>query len=168
MNAIFRMSPPHSADMAAVAAHLRKQAAVPVWLVGTSMGTFSAAAGAITGRFDGLVLTSTVTRAKPDWAIARSHKDGVASMALPQVTAPAFILAHTSDACALTPPADVGKLRARLSGSRRVDVATIKGGAPPLSEPCEALSPHGFHGVETQAVDAIARFIKGGPAAAGR
>jgi hypothetical protein len=159
MNAIFRMSAPHRGDIAAVAAHLRKQAAVPVWLVGTSMGTFSAAAGAIAGGTDGLVLTSTITRARPDWDIARSHKDGVASMALPQVAVPALIVAHKSDACTLTPPGDVAKLRARLSGSRRLEAAMIAGGTPPQSEPCEALSPHGFHGVESEAVDAIARFI---------
>jgi hypothetical protein len=159
MNAIFRMSQNHAGDIAAVAARLRKEAAAPVWLVGTSMGTFSAAAGAIADRYGGLVLSSTVTRSKPDWAIARSHKDGVASMGLPRVTVPALIVHHKSDACDLTPPADVDKLRARLSGSRRLEVAMIAGGLPPQSGPCEALSPHGFFGVESEAVDAIARFI---------
>ena len=63
MNAIFRMSGQHAADIEAVAAYLKKQADVPVWLVGTSMGTFSAARGAIAGRnIDGMVLTSTITR----------------------------------------------------------------------------------------------------------
>jgi hypothetical protein len=45
MNAIFRMSRSHADDIGAVAAYLKKQAAIPVWLVGTSMGTFSAAEG---------------------------------------------------------------------------------------------------------------------------
>ena len=66
MNAIFRMSGAHAQDIDAVAAYLKKEAAVPVWLVGTSMGTFSAAGGAIGAKsVDGLVLTSTITRAKP-------------------------------------------------------------------------------------------------------
>ena len=47
MNAIFRMSRAHAADIAAVADYLKKQSDVPVWLVGTSMGSFSAAGGAI-------------------------------------------------------------------------------------------------------------------------
>ena len=50
-----------------------KPADVPVWLLGTSAGTWSAARGAIgasrneiaTGAIDGLVLTSTVTRVPP-------------------------------------------------------------------------------------------------------
>jgi len=66
MNAIFRMSKAHADDIAAVAAHLKKLAPVPVWLVGTSMGTFSAAGGAIAAKgVDGLVLSSTITRSKP-------------------------------------------------------------------------------------------------------
>jgi alpha-beta hydrolase superfamily lysophospholipase len=49
----------------ALIAALREDAPVPVWLVGTSMGTVSAANAAarlMTGGPDGLVLTSTVTR----------------------------------------------------------------------------------------------------------
>ena len=64
MNAIFRMSGAHAGDIGAVADYLKQQAAVPVWLVGTSMGTFSAAGGRHCGAksIDGLVLTSTITR----------------------------------------------------------------------------------------------------------
>lgn len=47
MNAVFRMSREHAADIGAVVKHLEAQANVPVWLVGTSMGTFSAAGGAV-------------------------------------------------------------------------------------------------------------------------
>lgn len=43
MNAIFRMSSAHAGDIGAVANYLKSEAAVPVWLIGTSMGTFSAA-----------------------------------------------------------------------------------------------------------------------------
>ena len=50
MNGMFRMSGQHAGDISAVAAHLKKQADLPVWLVGTSMGTFSAAGGAIAAR----------------------------------------------------------------------------------------------------------------------
>ena len=73
MNAIFRMAGAHAGDIGAVAAYLKQQASAPVWLVGTSMGTFSAAEGAIAAKdVDGLVLSSTITRAKPDWKIARA------------------------------------------------------------------------------------------------
>lgn len=161
MNGIFRMSGAHAADIAAVAAHLKKEADVPVWLVGTSMGTFSATAGAIAARnIDGLVLTSAITRAKPDWKIAQSHRDGVASMPLQQVTVPTLIVSHKNDGCDVTPAADAPKLRGRLTKAAKVDVVLLDGGSPPQSEPCQAKSQHGFLGIESQAVGLIAAFIK--------
>jgi pimeloyl-ACP methyl ester carboxylesterase len=160
MNAIFRMERGHAGDIGAVAAHLKQQADVPVWLVGTSMGTFSAASGGINGKnVDGLVLSSTITRSKPDWKIAQSHRDGVASMALAQVTVPTLILSHRDDGCDITPAADSPKLARRLTKAKKVETVILQGGAAPVSEPCEARSQHGFFGIEGQAVDAIAKFI---------
>jgi dienelactone hydrolase len=163
MNAIFRMGRAHADDIGAVAAYLKAQAPVPVWLVGTSMGTFSAAGGAIAAKgIDGVVLTSTITRAKPDWKIARSHPDGVASMPLQQVAVPALILSHRKDGCDITPASDAPKLRSRLTKAGKVDVVILDGGAPPISAPCEAKSQHGFLGIEDKAVNAIAQFVKAG------
>ena len=164
MNGIFRMGAAHAADIGAVAAYLKKQADVPVWLVGTSMGTFSAAGGAIAAKgVDGLVLTSTITRAKPDWKIAQSHRDGVASMALPQVTVPTLIVSHRKDGCDITPAADAPKLSKRLTNARKVETALLDGGSPPQSDPCEARSQHGFLGIESEAVATIAKFVKANP-----
>ena len=161
MNGIFRMSGPHASDIAAVADYLKKQANVPVWLVGTSMGTFSAAAGAVAGKnVDGLVLTSTITRAKPDWKIKDSHRHGVASMPLANVSVPTLIVSHRKDACDITPAADAAKLRKALTKARNVEVVLLDGGDPPQSQPCEAKSQHGFLGIEAEAVDAIAKFIE--------
>src|SRR4030042_3921003 len=61
----FRQTPEHVADIKAVIAWLKQQANVPVWLVGTSMGTLSAAFIAIQvapsgGGPDGLFLTCTI------------------------------------------------------------------------------------------------------------
>jgi len=155
------MSGAHGGDIGAVADYLKKQAAVPVWVVGTSMGTFSAAEGAIAAKnVDGLVLTSTITRAKPQWKIARSHRHGVASMPLQKITVPALIVSHAKDGCDITPAADAPKLRKGLTNAKPVDVVLLSGGDPPRSVPCEAMSQHGFLGIEGQAVDAIAEFIR--------
>lgn len=161
MNAIFRMSSAHAGDIAAVAAYLKKESNVPVWLVGTSMGTFSAARGAIGGKeVDGLVLTSTITHSKPDWKIARSQPDGVASMTLSEIAVPTLVLAHRNDGCDASPASGAQKLQKRLTKAAKVEVALLDGGDKPISEPCEAKSEHGFLGIEKQAVDTIAAFIK--------
>lgn len=161
MNAIFRMSGDHAGDIGAIAAYLKAQSNLPVWLVGTSMGTFSAARGAIDGKnIDGLILTSTITRANPNWKIANSHADGVASMALGQVKVPTLVVAHKQDACDITPASDVPKLTRKLAGTKKVEVALLEGGSPPQSAPCDAKSQHGFLGIEGQAISRIAAFIK--------
>lgn len=161
MNAIFRMSKDHADDIGAVAAYLKKETKLPVWVVGTSMGTFSAANGAIGAPdVDGLVLTSTITRSKPDWKIASSHRDGVASMPLEKVSGPALIMSHKKDGCDITPASDAPKLQARLTKAAKTEIVLLDGGRPPQSEPCEAKAQHGYFGIETEAVEAIAKFIK--------
>ncbi len=161
MNAIFRMGAAHARDIAAVAAYLKKQAGVPVWLVGTSMGTFSAAGGAIAaGDVDGLVLTSTITSANPRWHIAKTYPDGVASMALSRITVPTLIVAHRKDGCKESPASGAPKLKARLTKATKVEIVVLDGGKPPKSKPCEALAQHGYFGIEDKAVGTIAKFIK--------
>jgi pimeloyl-ACP methyl ester carboxylesterase len=160
MNAVFRMSGSHAGDIGAVAAYLKKRAPVPIWLIGTSMGTFSAADGAIAGHADGLVLTSTITHSPARWNIAESMPHAVANMALSRVSVPTLILAHRHDGCHASPPSGAAMLKQRLSKAKKVEVVMLDGGLPPRSEPCEAKAQHGYYGIEDKAVDAIAGFIK--------
>jgi predicted alpha/beta-hydrolase family hydrolase len=128
MNAMFRMSAAHAGDIGAVVAYLKEQSGVPVWLVGTSMGTFSAAHGAIAAKgVDGLVLTSTVTRVT-EGMIAGGHPDGVAGMALPEITVPTLIVSHRKDACKTMPAADAAKLSKRLTKASKVEIVLLDGG----------------------------------------
>src|SRR5262245_1722119 len=124
------------------------------------MGTFSAARGAIAGKgMDGLVLTSTVTRAMPEWILAKSHPDGVASMALEEITAPTLIVSHRKDACKITPAADAPKLSRRLIKAHKAEIVLLDGDDPPQSDPCGAKAPHNYFGMEAKAVNTIAKFI---------
>lgn len=147
---------------------------MPVWLVGTSAGSWSAARGAIgagrdgiaTGSIDGVVLTSTVTRIVPGSAFAnalpdieRAYPDGVMSMALSEIRVATLIMSHSDDACEATPAADAPALAKRLTQAAKVEIALLSGGDPPRSDPCEAYAQHGYYGIETQAVDRIAEFI---------
>ena len=160
MNAVFRMSRENVEDVHSLVAHLKAGFGVPVWLAGTSMGTFSAAAAALSGGdIAGLVLTSTITRAAPDWIIASSHPDGVASLALESIKVPTLVLSHRNDGCDLTPAADAEKLRRRLASAPVVEVAVLDGELPPKSGPCDAFAPHGFYGAENEAVVLITSFV---------
>jgi hypothetical protein len=160
LDTAFRLGNAHAGDIGAVAGHLKQLADVPVWLVGTSMGTFSAAASAIAAdNIDGLVLASTVTRPRRHWKIAETHSDGVASMALDEVVVPTLILSHAHDGCDLSPADGAPKVLKRLENAKPVEVVVLDGGDPPISEPCQSRSQHGFYGIEDKAIDAIAGFI---------
>lgn len=50
-------------------------------------------------------------------------------------------------------------LKARLTKSRKAEIALLDGGDPPQSSPCEAFAAHGYFGIEAEAVDTIASFI---------
>ena len=99
----FRTTAAHATDVQAVIAALRAEAAVPVWVVGTSMGTVSAANAAArltTGGPDGLVLTSSVTRQ------GRERSETVGDVRLKDVRVPTLVVHHRQDACRVTPYAD--------------------------------------------------------------
>lgn len=175
MGPYFRLSDSHASDIGAVAEYLKREAGLPVWLVGTSAGSWSAASGAIgagrdgiaTSSIDGLVLTSTVTRLPQESAYAKAfsrfssvYPAGVISMALEEIRVPTLIVSHSDDGCYATPAADAPALAKHLTRAPKVEIALISGGDPPRSDPCEAHSQHGFLGVEAQAVARIAEFIK--------
>ncbi|MBK7617396.1 MAG: alpha/beta hydrolase [Burkholderiales bacterium] len=150
-----RGSADHALDMAAVVAYMRQQVNIPVWLVGTSAGSQSAANAAVrlTQGIGGVVLTSSVT-------VPSSTAVGVLNMDLESIRVPAFVMAHVQDQCASTPPADAQRIADRLTGAPAKLVTLLTGGVAPTSGPCEAQSQHGFFGIEPQAVDAITNFIK--------
>ena len=161
MNVKFRMSKDHASDIEAVATYLKRKYNLPVWLVGTSRGTLSAANAAIgADNIDGLVLTATITKANPDWDVASSHPDGVASMAVDEISVPTLIMSHEDDECPVTPPSGVAMLKRKLANASRSQVILLEGGPEPEGEACEGQSEHGFYGIETEAVDEIADFIK--------
>ena len=155
----FRSSAEHAQDIAAVIAYLRQKAPVPVWLVGTSMGTISAANVAArlrSGGADGLVLTSSIVAASRRASPVSDSVD-VASIALPTL-----IVHNRDDACLVTPFSAVPAFLERFKSTPRKELIAVSGGSPPLSDPCEALSRHGYIGIEDEVVGDIVRWIKGG------
>jgi pimeloyl-ACP methyl ester carboxylesterase len=155
-----RIGDAHVADMQALIAFARARAPKsPVWLVGTSMGTVSAAHGAASlgSEIAGLVLTSPVTE---DSAGRRASDEKVPQARLGVIAVPTLVLSHRDDGCHMSPPAGARALEGLLAAAKPVVVETIEGGLPPQSEPCQAMSAHGYLGVEREAVDAITRFVR--------
>lgn len=153
----FRASREHAEDVRALIAALRAAApAAPVWVVGTSMGTVSAAnAGARLheGGPDGVVLTSSITR----WS--RGEGESVGDVRLKEIRVPTLVVHHKDDACPYTPYSDIAGLLRDLSKTPRRELLTFSGGDPPESRPCEARAAHGYLGLDEQVVKAIAEWI---------
>jgi hypothetical protein len=150
----FRGTREHVADLKAVIAWVRKQADVPVWLVGTSRGTESAAYAAIslTGHDgpDGLVLTSTILRDSKEFAVP--------GLALDRLRIPVLVVHHVEDGCNHCPYADIPKLMEKLGNAPRKELLPVKGGVS-RGDPCEAWSHHGFNGIESEVVKKIGAWM---------
>ncbi len=151
----FRTTAGHVEDMKAVIAELRTIADVPVWLVGTSRGTMSAAnvAARLTAAAgaDGLVLTST---------ILTGGRESIYDVKLSAIRVPTLVVHHRYDSCKATPCGAVSGLMAKLPNAPRRELLTFDGGDSPRSAPCEALSRHGYFGIDREVVKAIADWIK--------
>jgi pimeloyl-ACP methyl ester carboxylesterase len=162
----WRLSEEHAQDIGAVIEDVRRSAgAVPLWLIGTSAGTLSAANAA--ARLappkgpDGLVLTSTITQI--GGRNAPYGQTSVQSVDLARIKVPSLIVRHREDGCPSTPPGGAEGLLGKLKNAPRTELLTFAGGDPPRSAACEPLSRHGYLGIESQVVGAIAAWmIRGG------
>ncbi len=150
----FRTTQQHVADLKAVIAWARKQAKVPVWLVGTSRGTESAAYAAtqLAGADgpDGIVLTSTI--------MVDAKETAVTAMALSKIRVPVLVVQHVQDGCSHCPYSQAPALMAKFTAATKKQLVPVQGGQT-RGDPCEAWSYHGFNGVEKDVVTRIADWI---------
>lgn len=148
----FRLSADHLADISAVAADLRRRfPGLPLFLIGTSRGTVSAAA--VGAKLDppaaGAVLTSTLFRR----AGSSAAKQGLSRFDFATIKVPLLFVHHASDQCEFTPYADAQ----RLSG--RYPLISVIGGDTPKSGPCDPYAQHGFYGKESETVEEMVNWM---------
>jgi hypothetical protein len=148
----FRASAAHTADLRAVIAEVkRRYPGLPVFLVGTSRSTISAAhqARALGGELSGAVLSSSLF-----WV---GRQPALSAFDFSGVKIPLLIVHHREDACQSTPYRDAARL------GNAYPLVSVKGGKPPETGPCDPLAPHGFYGKEVETVGAIAAWMLGRP-----
>ncbi len=151
----FRQKPEHVEDIKAVIAWMRQQNNAPVWLIGTSNGTLSAAfistkLDAGRGGPDGLVLTSTILtsdKARP-----------VPEMQLESISIPVLVIHHEQDGCQFCPYRMIPGLMEKLTGTPRKELVSFRGGQN-SGDPCQAMAYHGLNGLEKEVVGKIADWI---------
>lgn len=150
-----RQTAEHVADVKAVIAWLRQQAKIPVWLIGTSRGTQSAAwvatrLATADGGPDGIVLTSSMLTDR----ISRA----VPEMELERLRIPVLVVHHREDACRYCLLSDMPRLMDRLTSPPRKELIVFAGGDN-SGDPCGARAYHGYSGIEREVVERIAAWI---------
>lgn len=149
-----RISETHMSDVRKVLEVVKRRADVPVWLVGTSRGTISATAAAIhmPDEMAGLVLTASVVSYQKPGAIPKQ--------ALDRIKVPVLVLHHAKDACPLCQSHEVPAILRGLIHAPFKKQIMLDGGESPTGNVCEALHWHGFIGMEREAVDVMANWMK--------
>ncbi len=145
----FRLGGAHAEDISRVVVDLKSRfPGLPVYLVGTSRGTISAASAArrLGRTVDGVALTSTVF-------LANRRQPGLNGFDFSSIPVPLLFVHHVDDGCESTPYSAAKRL------ADRYQVVLVSGGLPPQSKPCETMSPHGFLGREADTVEAIAKWM---------
>ncbi len=150
----FRQSPEHFADVRAVVQDIRARSQVPIWLVGTSQGTISAAAAGIDlgPSIQGVVLTATLS--------GQQFGGSVSDLALAKLAVPVLVHQHAKDSCRLTPPYLAERLISKLTASPVKKYMEVDGGQNPTGPACEAFHYHGYIEMEPEAVAQISAWIK--------
>ncbi len=158
----YRWSEAHAKDIGALVAHLRTIAA-PVYLVGTSRAALSVGNAVVRlggpERPDAVVITAGLLTHVNDRQPSVERSVG----GLQRITLPVLIVQHENDECVYTPAANVGRFKAMLTAAPRVDIVMLKGGSAGRGHPCEAMSAHGFIGLDDEVVKTVTDWLKALP-----
>ena len=156
LDSYFRSTDDHIADLRAVVEKLMGFGK-PIWLVGTSLGTISAAAAASAQPpmpLAGIALTSSVT------TTTRSVRFTVPMLPLANIKVPVLVMHHKSDQCVACVPDEAHRIADAITNAPVKKLLFVEGGSRfPTGDPCEALHWHGYIGMETEAVGAITGWI---------
>jgi hypothetical protein len=154
MTLAWRTGDDHMQDLRIVVERLKRDLGKPVWLVGTSRGSTSAAAAGIAlgDAVAGVVLSSSVTDG--------SVPGAVQNLPLAELRVPVLVVHHRNDACRLTPPMFAARIYDGLVNAKPRKLVMMQGGSGVRGEACQPLHYHGYIGIEAEAVDAITDFVR--------
>jgi hypothetical protein len=150
----FRETPRYGADVAALLGEVARRYPVEEWtFVGTSEGSVSAfhAARMNPQLARRAILTSSLFQ-------ATNNGPGLSWVSWDKLQSRLLWVHHESDPCKYTPYRDA---RRYAEGSKS-PLLTVRGGGPGRGDPCQALTAHGFAGVERETVLAMRSWVKTG------
>jgi hypothetical protein len=143
----------HVSDIFTVIAWARSQApGLPVWIVGTSRGTGGAFVAGLyspaQGGPDGLVPAASVNDT--------NDPDSLLMVNLAGITVPVLLINDAGSTCSIATTAGEKPVLKALKNSPRKAIQSVPSGKlTALTGNCDALSDHGFFGIEDTAVTDI-------------
>jgi hypothetical protein len=147
----------HVSDILTVIAWARStMPGLPVWIVGTSRGTGGAfVAGSYSpaqGGPDGLVFAASLN--------SKTDRDSLLMANLAGITVPALLINDAGSTCSIASTAGEKPVLKALTQSPRKGIEQVASGKlTALTGNCDALSDHGFFGIEDTAVSDIAVWM---------
>jgi hypothetical protein len=178
-----RWTPKYAETMSGVIADLRARTPVAkIWVVGTSAGALAAVS--VAGLYPQLPPPFPISRtppnaSRPDGVVLAAAKSSIGQTSgttctttifdsperLPHINVPAYVAANRSDACPCSPPGHTRKIVTAMTASPATGMAIfpLDGTASPVgpgTDPCTAMTPHGFYGIEDSVVAAIVSWVK--------
>lgn len=160
LNGGFRNSAEHNHDIKKLVEFLKSDNPnLPVWLIGTSNGSLTAAGAAVAlheSPVAGIVLTSTVTE-EHAWSVGQKFLHPVYRADLKKVTVPVLIVHHQNDRCKHSPYAPIEALTKAFPNAKKVELISVQGGSD-NNDPCNG-GYHQFLGQEQEVTDMIAQWI---------
>lgn len=156
----FRISKEHLEDIVKVVDFLSAKWSGPIFIIGISRGTLSAAHVGVSlkhPRIQGIVLASTLTGRIP----SPGNDVSLFDMPLERITLPVLMVHHRNDGCLNANFTEALRLPKRMTGSPKTTFLEVLGGDPPQSEPCLLFSAHGFLGKEREVTTAVVDWAMG-------
>nr|ADI22634.1 hypothetical protein [uncultured verrucomicrobium HF0500_18J03] len=156
----YRTDADQATDVEAVVDWIAERTSLPIWVIGMSLGTYSATNSAIrlAGKVDGYAVCSAST--SPPGAAGVLMPTGILELEMEQITVPSIVIGHEDDECVGTPSSGVQDVVDALINAASVVSNVFGGGNPAASPPCGPLSPHGYYGIDEVVVCFIADNIK--------
>lgn len=161
----WRLSDEHMKDVSYVVNYLKDTYPKnKIFLAGQSLGTLSVVIAGIklSGMIDGLVLSSSATKAKPlwkkKWPIFEKYPNAILDFDdLSSITVPVLVVAHEEDSCVPTPPINAAILKSKFRNSVDAKILLYSGGKG--KEGCHYEGYHSYNGIQEIVVKDISRFI---------
>lgn len=150
-----RVTVEHRADLEAVLDYVRSHSTKrPLWVVGTSRGSISAAilAKAAPGILHGVVLTSAINDP--------GRPGSLVTQDLSSIRSPVLVVYNANDECDVSRPDGLRDVLRRFSGAAPAQGIMLAGGGPVSGRPCSSLHFHGYVGAENEFVRAIVGWMK--------